>query len=79
MVERGSTKSFANLSIRLPSPEDLIIMKAIAHRSKDLDDIRTIADKHPNLDVQRIEKWVKSFGEVLETQDLWDLVRPLLK
>ena len=79
MVERGSTKSFANLSIRLPTPEDLIIMKAIAHRSKDLEDIRTIADKYPNLDIQRIEEWVKSFGEVLETPDLWDLVKSLLK
>jgi len=79
MVERGSTKYFANLSIRLPTPEDLIIMKAIAHRSKDLEDIRTIADKYPNLDIQRIEQWVKSFGEVLEIRDLWDLVNPLLK
>ncbi len=79
MVERGSTKSFANLSIRLPTPEDLIIMKAIAHRPKDLEDIRTIAEKYPDLDVERIREWVKSFGEVLETPDLWDLVKSLLK
>ena len=46
MVERSEIKSFANLSIRLPTPEDLIIMKAIAHRPKDLEDIRTIADKY---------------------------------
>lgn len=79
MVARGSTRSFANLSIRLPTPEDLIIMKAIAHRSKDLEDIRTIADNYPNLDVRRIEEWVKSFGEVLESPDLWNLVEPLVK
>ena len=79
MVERGSTKSFANLSIRLPTPEDLIIMKAIAHRPKDLEDIRTIADKYPDLDVSRIEAWVKSFGEVLESPDLWNQIKPLLK
>ena len=36
MVERASTKTFADLSIRLPTPEDLIIMKAIAHRPEDL-------------------------------------------
>jgi predicted nucleotidyltransferase len=79
MVERSDIKSFANLSVRLPTPEDLIIMKAIAHRPKDLEDIRTIADKYPNLDVKRIEKWVKGFGEVLETPDLWDLIQSLLK
>lgn len=79
LVERSDIKSFADLSIRLPTPEDLIIMKAIAHRPKDLEDIRTIADKYPKLDVKRIERWVKDFGEVLETPDLWDLIKSLLK
>ncbi|MEO7839932.1 MAG: DUF6036 family nucleotidyltransferase [Anaerolineales bacterium] len=79
MVERGGIKSFANLSIRLPTPEDLIIMKAIAHRPKDLEDIRVIRGNYPNLDVQRIEEWVKAFGEILEAPDYWELVKPLLK
>lgn len=80
MVERSVVHQIDEaLQLRLPTPEDLIIMKAIAHRPKDLDDIRTIAEKYPQLDVKRIEKWVKAFGEVLETPDLWDLVKPLLK
>jgi len=78
MVKRGSIKSFANLSLRLPTPEDLIIMKAIAHRPKDLEDIRTIAEKYPDLDVKRIERWVKEFGEVLETPELWEMIKSLL-
>jgi hypothetical protein len=79
MVERGSTQSFSDLSIRLPTPEDLIIMKAIARRPKDLEDIRTIAAKYPALDVQRIENWVKAFAEVLGTPDLWDMIKSQLK
>ena len=79
MVERGSTRMFADLSIRLPTPEDLIIMKAIAHRPKDLVDIRTIADKYQDLDRERIEMWVKSFGEALELPDLWNQIEKLLK
>jgi hypothetical protein len=79
MVERGSTRSFADLSIRLPTPEDLIIMKAVAHRPKDLEDIRTMADKYPDLDLQRIEKWVSSFGDALELPDLWGQIKVLLK
>ena len=79
MVERSSTKSFANLSIRLPTPEDLIIMKAIAHRPKDLEDIRTIVDKYPALDRKRIEAWVISFGDALELPDLWSQIKSLLK
>lgn len=78
MVERGNISSFANLSTRLPTPEDLIIMKAIAHRPKDFEDIRTLADKHPNLDYQRIEYWIKSFAEALEFPDLWNEIKQIL-
>lgn len=78
MVDRGTTQSFAGLAIRLPTPEDLIIMKAIAHRPKDLEDIHSIADKSPDLDQQRVEEWVKAFGEALEMPDLWDHIKPLL-
>jgi hypothetical protein len=79
MVERGILhKVDQALQIRLPTPEDLIIMKAIARRPKDLEDIRTIAEKYPDLDVKRIEKWVKEFGEVLETPELWEMIKSLL-
>ena len=37
--------------MRLPIPEDLIIMKTIAHRPKDLLDIQAILDSHHDLDV----------------------------
>jgi predicted nucleotidyltransferase len=79
MVERGNVKSFANLSARLPTPEDLIVMKAIAHRPKDLEDIRTIVDNNPELDLKRIEYWVKSFAEVLEMPDLWKQIEEILR
>ena len=79
MVERGIIQSIGTLSIRLPSPEDLIIMKIIAHRPKDLEDIRTIIDKHPNLDNARIENWVKQFAEVLEMPSLWEDISGLFK
>jgi len=80
MVERSILHEVDDaLQLRLPTPEDLIIMKAVANRPKDLEDIRTIAEKYPNLDVRRIEEWVKAFGEVLETPDLWNVVKPLLK
>ena len=79
MVERGIVQSTSTLSIRLPTPEDLIIMKAIAHRPKDLEDIRTVVDKNPNLDTARIEQWVKSFAEALEMPGLWDDIAEMFK
>lgn len=78
-VERRIVQSTPTLSVHLPTPEDLIIMKAIAHRPKDLEDIRTIVDKQSELDSERIEYWVKSFGEVLEIPELWHQIEDILK
>jgi predicted nucleotidyltransferase len=80
MVERSTVHQIdETLKIRLPTPEDLIIMKAIAQRPKDLEDIRTITEKYSNLDTDRIELWVKSFGEALETPELWNEIEQYLK
>ena len=48
------------------TPEDLIIMKAVAHRRQDMEDIQAVIERHPNLDRQRIRLWVQQFAEVLE-------------
>jgi predicted nucleotidyltransferase len=79
IVTRRNEKSFSNLSVQLPTPEDLIIMKAVAHRPKDLEDIRTIVSNNPNLDVKRIEKWVKDFAEILNLPDLWKQIETILQ
>jgi predicted nucleotidyltransferase len=79
MVERSVVHQVdVALQLRLPTPEDLIILKAIAHRPKDMEDIRILADKYQNLDVARIEKWVKQFADVLEMPSLWDDVVSIL-
>ena len=78
MIERGQEISVANIQLRLPTPEDLIIMKAVAHRSKDLADIQAIAASHPNLDKERICFWVEQFGDALDLPDLWKMISQLL-
>jgi len=60
------------LTIRLPTPEDLIIMKAVAHRPKDLLDIQGIIQSHPHLDRVRIQDWVTQFAALLEMPELWE-------
>ncbi len=73
MVERSVVYAIDDaLNIRLPTPEDLIIMKAIAHRPKDLLDIQGLVQKHPKLDRKRIQDWVLQFADVLERPELWD-------
>ena len=70
MVERSQLVDVGPISLRLPSPEDLIIMKAVAHRLKDLEDIRAITKIYPNLDKEYIRSWIGYFGEALDMPDL---------
>jgi predicted nucleotidyltransferase len=78
MVERSTVSEIGTLCLRLPTPEDLIILKAVAHRPKDLEDIQAIARSHPVMDMERIKYWVKQFGEALDLPDLWSMISPLL-
>lgn len=78
MVERSQLIEVGSTKLRLPTPEDLIIMKAVAHRTKDLEDIHSIALSHPGMDKERIAYWVKQFGEALELPELWGKISGLL-
>lgn len=71
-VERGISHQVGKFVIRLTTPEDLIIFKAVAHRPKDLIDIQEIIKSHHKLDKKRIENWVKEFAQVLEMPEIWD-------
>lgn len=79
MVERSTLVDVGGIKLRLPTPEDLIIMKAIAHRPKDLSDIQAIVASHPDLDKERIRSWVEQFGEALDEPDLWKMILEYIK
>ena len=77
-LNRAITLPIGGITIPLPTPEDLIIMKAVAHRHQDLLDIEGIIEANPELDFKRIKYWVKEFAEVLETKEIFDDIRKLL-
>jgi hypothetical protein len=78
MVKRSRVFNSGNILIRLPTPEDLIIMKAVARRPKDLADIQAIAANLPDLDKKWIQNWINQFGEALDSPELWNEIRRLL-
>jgi hypothetical protein len=71
-VERSTVYREGSVTIRIPTPEDLIILKSVAHRPKDLTDIQALIECSPNLDRARIRGWVAQFAEVLDMPALWD-------
>lgn len=79
LVERSSLNQVGPISVRLPTPEDLIIMKAVAHRQQDMMDIRALVESHPELNHERIEFWVKQFAEFFEKPELWKDIEVFLR
>lgn len=71
-IRRAVEKRIKGIRIYLPTPEDLIIMKAVAHRPRDLADIESILDAHPDLDLKRVRRWVKEFAKSLEMPEILD-------
>ncbi|MDE2126750.1 MAG: nucleotidyltransferase [Armatimonadetes bacterium] len=78
VIERSTEHLDGELKVRLPTPEDLIILKAIANRHQDRADIQTIAEVHPAIDRSRIRFWVEQYATLLEAPELWSTIEPLL-
>ncbi len=77
-VERSQVYKTGTLCLRLPTPEDLIILKAVAHRPKDMLDITAVIAAQPELDRERIEFWVQQFADLLEMPEMWADLQKLL-
>lgn len=69
-VERAVWTDVAGARIPLSTPEDLIVMKAVAHRPRDLADIESVLDAHPSLDLARVRRWVREFSAALAMPDI---------
>lgn len=69
-ISRAVWFDIKKICLPLPAPEDLIIMKAIAHRPRDLADIESILDAHPKLNLRRVRQWVKEFSVAIEMPDI---------
>ena len=67
------------VSVRVASPEDIVIMKAVAGRGRDFMDIENIIQANPDLDVDRIRQWVREFSAVLEMPEIHDNLEKLLR
>lgn len=79
LITRSQPHALGELRLRLPTPEDLIILKAVAHRPKDLLDIAEVAKSHPQLDRARIKHWVGEFAATLEMPQLVEEVQRLIE
>lgn len=74
-IAAAVTHAIGALMIRLPRVEDLMIMKAIAHRPRDIVDLEALADLHPEADVGRVRDFLVEFARAASMPaiiDSWD-------
>ncbi len=70
-LQRAQVRDIEGVSIRVASAEDLVVMKVLAGRGKDLDDIRAIISAHPtDLDLALIRNTLKQLEQALGRSDL---------
>jgi hypothetical protein len=76
-LARAHSIQLRDLRIPVPTPEDLVIMKAVAHRPRDLADVEGVIAAHPKLDRRRIRKYLREFAALLERPELLDDIENL--
>lgn len=66
-LERASVVDFGGVSLRVATPEDLIVYKAVAWRDRDRADIERLLTRYgPEVDLHRIRALVREFATALE-------------
>ena len=78
VIQRSYIVQAGDLQLPMPTVEDLIILKAVAHRAVDLLDIEALLDVHPEIDRKRIEGMVGEFSEALEMPEILTDIKSIL-
>jgi hypothetical protein len=71
-VEKSEVHDVGGISVHLPRVEDLLVMKAIARRPKDIEDIRGLLAANPGADVAAARRWVREFATAMSMSDIAD-------
>lgn len=78
-IARARVVVMGDLQFSVVAPEDLIIMKAIAHRPQDFQDIRAVVRANPQLDARRVRTQVQEFAKALDMPELWEDIAVILQ
>ena len=78
-ISRAKKVTIMEQGVCFASPEDVIIHKIFAGRPRDLEDIRSIVIKNPEIDLNYIQKWLGEFDRSIEKMGFLDKFEEILK
>jgi hypothetical protein len=65
-IGRGKLVKIDEVDVRFAAVEDVVIHKMVAGRPRDLDDVRGILAKGPDLDRGYVERWLGASDRTLD-------------
>ena len=65
-IDRSKIVRISGVDVRFVSLEDLIVMKVVAGRPRDLEDVVSVIRKNPGFDRAYVEKWLNQFDSELD-------------
>ena len=78
--ERAMTLKLYGIKAFFPTPEDLILLKIIPGRDKDLLDAKSIALRHKGkLDTRYLKSWATKLCDEAHDMRIWNVLNKLLK
>ncbi|MBM4135236.1 MAG: hypothetical protein FJ241_00185 [Nitrospira sp.] len=78
-IKRARKITLMDQAVSFASPEDVIIHKIFAGRPRDIEDVKSILLKNPEIDIQYIRKWLKEFDESSDEKIFLKLFEEILK
>jgi hypothetical protein len=69
-VAQARVHDVEGVPVNLPRVEDLLIMKAVAHRPQDMLDVDALLAAHPAADLAPVRQWIREFATAAAMSEL---------
>lgn len=79
LIARATVIDLAGAGVPVATAEDLVIMKALARRPRDIADLESLLSVNRDLDLDRIRRWLREFSSVLDMPEITDEFEAILR
>jgi len=78
-IKRSKKVKIMDQMVNFTAPEDLVIHKIFAGRPRDLEDVRTVLLKNPDIDLSYMRKWLREFDKTSAKREFLQNLEEILK